>query len=281
MAAHVVDEAEVNQREPLGRTSLDLLERPVPSLDVEVGGGVGGSTERLGAIRTPAASPGVERAAVGVADVVRRVAGRGEDLEAGGAGLGDVYVLPALAQARPRGRRSCRRRADARCVRAARGRSGAARPLPRPRPAGRDARGRASPRRRRSRWMCERSRFLGSPGSTPRSARPSFSAGMQLDGPQSKRDRPSDVSSGTPRPFGPRRVEQVDRLRHNRLLLGVGGGGDELRPGRRRGRRPTRSRPRGGSGSGAPRTGRRPWKRGSSAPGARSCSRRRRATPRA
>src|SRR6188472_727184 len=76
--------------------------------------------------------------------------------------------------------------------------------------------------------MCERSRFWIPPSSTPRSASPSFSAGMQLEGPQSKRDSPSGVSS---------RYDPIVRAAPpwsrsigspcNGRLGGVGGGGDE------------------------------------------------------
>src|SRR6187549_2309964 len=76
--------------------------------------------------------------------------------------------------------------------------------------------------------MWERSRLRRSPSSTPRSASPSFSAEMQLEGPQSKRDRPSDVSSR----YAPtvRAAPAWNRSMGslcNGLLGGVRGGGDE------------------------------------------------------
>ena len=57
MPADVVGDAEVGQGELLGRLPFDLLERAVPALDVDVRRRRRGSTDRLGWIRTPAASP--------------------------------------------------------------------------------------------------------------------------------------------------------------------------------------------------------------------------------
>jgi hypothetical protein len=42
---------------PLGGAALDLVERVLPRLDVDSGGGVGGMTKRPGRTRTPHASP--------------------------------------------------------------------------------------------------------------------------------------------------------------------------------------------------------------------------------
>ena len=57
VALDVVEDAEVDQRQPLGCAPRDLVERRVPGLDVDVGGGVGGITIGDGVMRTPAASP--------------------------------------------------------------------------------------------------------------------------------------------------------------------------------------------------------------------------------
>ena len=81
VTADVVREAEVDQRELLGSAPLDLLERAVPTLDVDVG------RRRRRQHRPARLDPysgcvaRVERRAVEVADVVGGMAGRGEDLE--------------------------------------------------------------------------------------------------------------------------------------------------------------------------------------------------------
>ena len=53
----IVGDAEVDEREPLGVATLDLLDRPLPGSMSSSGGGVGGSTALPGWMRTPAASP--------------------------------------------------------------------------------------------------------------------------------------------------------------------------------------------------------------------------------
>src|SRR5207342_14846 len=92
VAADVVGEAEVDQRQPFGRTALDLLERSIPSLDVDIRRR---RRWQYGAARQDPDAGGVarvERRAVEVADVVRGVTGRGEDFESGGALVGDMQV---------------------------------------------------------------------------------------------------------------------------------------------------------------------------------------------
>ena len=54
---HIVENAEVDQREPSGCTALDLGDRLLPRFEIELRGGQGAKTNRPEAMRTPAASP--------------------------------------------------------------------------------------------------------------------------------------------------------------------------------------------------------------------------------
>ncbi len=141
-----------------GRAALDLVERLEPGVAVELGRRCGREDElaRLDADARRVA--GVERpVGVEVADVVPRMAGRGEALEAEHAGRRRRGCSPrAPVRARPRARRRGRRRGDARSSRAGPGRRGAARRSPRRGRSARDARARGRPWRRRGRGGCAR-----------------------------------------------------------------------------------------------------------------------------
>ena len=58
VVARALDDPEVDQREPLGRAALDLVDRPLPGLEVDVRRRRDGEdVARRASIRTPAASP--------------------------------------------------------------------------------------------------------------------------------------------------------------------------------------------------------------------------------
>ena len=159
MAADVVREPEVDQRQLLRSAPLDLLERAVPALDVDVRRRRRWQHRAARLDPHPGRIARVERRAVEVADVVRGVARRGEDLEPGGAVARDPDVLlghrcelapelvervavePPRAPLEPRGVDEVRR-ADLRDPdRSAPGARGRARP---PRPRGRGGCARAA-----------------------------------------------------------------------------------------------------------------------------------------
>ena len=156
VAPDVLGDAEVDEREPLGSAALDLVERLLPRLDVDLGRRRRRHDEAAGQDAHAARVAGVERpVGVEVADVVGGVARRREAVEAEHAVPDGVDVLlPAPARARPRASRTCRRRAGARSSPAGTGRRGAVRRSPRRAPAAPGARGRAVPAAPAwSRWM--------------------------------------------------------------------------------------------------------------------------------
>ena len=201
MAAEVVGDAEVDEREPLRRAPLDLVERLEPAVAVELGRRRGREDElaRLDAHAGRVAR--VERPlAVEEADVVPRVARRREAVEAEHAVADDADVLlghrrelapelvEVLAVESARALLEPRRvdevgRADLRDVD---GQPGCSRTRTPAAPAW-------------SRWMCDSSRWRRSVSARPCSASRSFSVGTVVVGPQSK----------SAEPVG--RVEQVRR----------------------------------------------------------------------
>ena len=182
-----VGDAEVDQCEALGLPALDLLERAEPALDVDVRRRrdrqhVAGSA-RCG--RRPRRPRRASRRRAGSRRGATRGPGEGKHSSPSDAVADDLDVLlrhgrelapedvervavePARARLEP-ARVDDVRRADLRDVHAA----------------ARGARGRASRRRRRGRGGCGRAAGGGRPSSSsPRSARPAFSASMQVDGP--------------------------------------------------------------------------------------------------
>ena len=279
-------DAEVDQREPLGRAALDLVDRRVPGLDVDVGrrrrpggrsatAGCGRRTRRPRAACRRGSSRRGARRGPGVGN-----ASQPSDVAVGDRGCSP----PAPARARPRARRTRRRRAGAPSARAATGRRGAARRPPRPRPSARDARARSSRPRPRGRGGCARAAGGGCRvSSSPRSRRPSFSRGSVVAGPQSKSAGPSvgleQVDADRALEAAEEEVDRLERLhgaqpgaatRDERRLEVGEQVVDRLDPDRE----PHEVRA-------ARRTARRRSRRASSAPGARSGSRRRRATRRA
>ena len=90
----VVGDAEVDEGEALGLAPLDLVDRLLPGLDVDLGRRRRRQHEAAGQDAHAARVAGVERAVgIEVADVVRRVAGRREAVEAEHAVADDVDVL--------------------------------------------------------------------------------------------------------------------------------------------------------------------------------------------
>ena len=195
-AADVVGDAEVDEREPFGAASLDLVERLLPRLDVDVGRRRRRHDEAAGQHAHAARVAGVERpVGVEVADVVRRVAGRGERLEPETGAVERVDVLlrhrrelapervegvavqPARALLQPLGVDEVRR-ADRRDVHL---QAGCLRTRTPAAPAW-------------SRWMCVSRRWRTSVSARPRAARPASSASTLVVGPQSRSAGPSVVS---------------------------------------------------------------------------------------
>src|SRR5215210_3688931 len=94
VAGDVVEDAEVDQRHPARLTSFHLVERALPCLDVEVGRGTRRSNVAAGLDAHAGGVAGEEGAvAVDVADVVGRMAGRGERVQAEHAFADDLDVL--------------------------------------------------------------------------------------------------------------------------------------------------------------------------------------------
>ncbi len=268
MRLHVLEDAEVDDRDPLRRPALGLAQRPFPCLQVDLGRRRRREHELPRRDAHTDGVAGVERAVpVEVRHVVPGVPGAREALEAQHVVTDEREALrPGRARARPTGRRRCRRRGGERWPRAGTGRGGEVRRPPRREPAARGARGRARLRRRRGRGGC-----ATGAGGRRRSARgrappgPASSAGTQVVGPQSKSASPSSVSTRydaitcgsppwcrsigstvivrsprRPRPTaGSARARRCASLRRPRC-------GPVRAParGRRRGRRPPRSRPR-------------------------------------
>ena len=83
VASDVLGDAEVDEREPLGSAALDLVERVLPRLDVDLGRRRRRHDEAPGQDAHAARVTGVEGpVGVEVADVMGGVAGRGEAVEA-------------------------------------------------------------------------------------------------------------------------------------------------------------------------------------------------------
>src|SRR6476646_4159729 len=93
MALNVVEDAEVDEREPLGRTALELLDRLLPEIDVDLRRRR--RRHHVTARRDPHTG-GVARVqgavAVEVADVMRGMARRWEAVEPEDALAGDVDI---------------------------------------------------------------------------------------------------------------------------------------------------------------------------------------------
>jgi hypothetical protein len=196
VAGDVLGDAEVDEREPLGPAALDLVERLLPRLDVDLGRRRRRHDEAAGQDADPAGVAGVERpVGVEVADVVRGVARRREALEPDDAIPDGVDVLlrnrselapervervaveTASALLQP-GRVDEVRRADRRDVHCSAGCSRTRVP--------------AAPAW--SRWMWLSRRWRTSVSASPRSARPALSASIVVEGPQSNSAGPSSVS---------------------------------------------------------------------------------------
>jgi hypothetical protein len=80
---HVVDEPEVDQGEAAGRAALELVDRAIPGLEVELRGWGGRGDEVVRLDPHSGGVAGIERAVVGeVGDVVTGVSGGGERVEA-------------------------------------------------------------------------------------------------------------------------------------------------------------------------------------------------------
>ena len=156
MPRHVFRDAEMDQREPLGSAAADLVERRLPGLDVGVGRRRRRHDRAAGQDAHAARVAGVERAVgVEVADVVRRVTGRGEGVEADDGAIERVDVL--LGHRRELAPERVERVAvQPACapLQSFRARRGAARRSERRAPAGRGACARARPRRPRGRGGC-------------------------------------------------------------------------------------------------------------------------------
>ena len=199
VALDVVEDAEVDEREPPRRASLDLVERPLPGVEVDLG-------RRRRREHEPArrdADAGrvavVERPVlVLVRDVVRRR----------GPGSGSTRARRrrrrrrgrsprGRARARPRARRTRRRTAGVRSPRAGSGRRGAARRSPRRAPSSAGCSRTSDAGGARVVEVDVREQQVRHVARARRRARASasWSAGRQLVGPQSKRARPSSVST--------------------------------------------------------------------------------------
>ena len=93
MARNVCSGAEVDQCEPGGLPALDLVERSVPDLQVEVGRRCWRQHEAIRGYAYAGRIAGVQRPTlVEVADVVARMPGRGETVEAQNAVSDDTNV---------------------------------------------------------------------------------------------------------------------------------------------------------------------------------------------
>ena len=144
----VVEDAEVDQREPFGCQSLGRVDRPLPGLEIDLGWGKRREDEAPGRDADTRRVTREERAVRReVGDVMRRVTRASGTRRARGLAPDDVDVAGGnRRQRRPRGCRMRHRRGAARSPRAVSDRPGAARRSPRRAPADR---GGVRPARRR------------------------------------------------------------------------------------------------------------------------------------
>ena len=179
------------------RRSVSAIVRSQASRSMS-GGGVGASTKRAGAIRTPTESPAYSvpsSCSIETWWLAWPVLGKHSSPTTSVAHDPDV-LLRGRGRARPRARRTCRRRACARSPRACSGRPGEARRRPRRGPGAPGARGRARRRRRRGRSGCGRAGDGGSRRARARARRARLQRREARSSARSRRaPRPSSVST--------------------------------------------------------------------------------------
>src|SRR6478735_3359087 len=94
MVARLVDDAEVDQRQAFRRPQLELVDRPLPGLEVDLRRRRDGQDVTVGQDPDARGIARVEGAfAVEVADVMRSVAGSGKALEAEHGRADEMHVL--------------------------------------------------------------------------------------------------------------------------------------------------------------------------------------------